>query len=67
MVSKPFFGFDFNIYEWLHYFFLNFTILQLFISNLENFKRLGWQEFVPAINKISNFLKIGNKKDLKKD
>lgn len=67
MVSKPFFGFDFNIYEWLHYFFLNFTILQLFISNLENFKRLGWQEFVPAIDKISNFLKIGDKKDLKKD
>lgn len=62
---KPLLGFTFNIYEWLHYFFLNFTILQLFISNIENFRRLGWEEFVPAIGKIGDFLNVGKK--LKKE
>ena len=64
--AKPFLGFSFNIYEWLHYFFLNFTILQLFTSCIENFRRLGWGEFVPAIDKISTFLKLENTKKDKK-
>lgn len=58
MSPKPVFGFSFNVYEWLHYFFLNFTILQFFISNIENFRRLGWSEFVPALDKIGDFLNI---------
>lgn len=62
ITPKPLLGFEFNIYEWLHYFFLNFIILQLIISNLENFKRLGWGDFIPAINKITKFLGIKDKK-----
>lgn len=53
---KLLFGFDFNIYEWLHYVFLNFVIIQYIISNLENFNRLGWDEFLPLIGKLSNLL-----------
>ena len=64
--AKPFLGFSFNIYEWLHYFFLNFTILQLFTSCIENFRRLEWGEFVPAIDKISKFLRLENTKKDKK-
>jgi len=63
---KDFMGVSFNIYEWIHYFFLNFTILQLFISNIENFRRLGWGEFVPVINKIAEFLKLEDKPKNKK-
>lgn len=64
---KPVFGYEFNIYEWLHYFILNFIILQLLISNLENFKRLGWGDMFPAINKITNFLGIKDKKKPKEE
>lgn len=58
---KSLLGFEFHIYEWLHYFFLNFTILQLIVSNIENFNRLGWSDFVPALDKISSFLNIKKK------
>ena len=62
IIPRPILGFELNIYGWLHYFFLNFTILQLIVSNIENFKRLGWDEFIPALGKISKFLKIKNNK-----
>lgn len=58
---KKIMGAEINIYEWLHYFFLNFVILQLLISNLENFNRLGWGNWFPAINKITKFLGIKDK------
>jgi len=65
IIPRPLLGFEINIYEWLHYFFLNFTILQLIVSNIENFNRLGWDDFVPAIGKIGSFLNIRKKgKDL---
>ena len=55
---KPILGWSFNYYEWIHYTCMNFVILQLFISNIENFNRLGWSEFVPLLSKLSKFLKI---------
>jgi len=61
IVPRPLLGFNINIYEWLHYFFLNFTILQLIVSNIENFNRLGWDDFVPALGKIGSFLNIKKK------
>jgi hypothetical protein len=63
--NKGFLGFQFNIYDWLHYLFYNFIILQLFISNLENFMRLGWGNFLPLISQLSSILKINQ--DKKKD
>jgi hypothetical protein len=63
---RGFFGFEFNIYDWLHYLFYNFIIIQLFISNLENFMRLGWGNFLPLISQLSNILKLNqdsNKND----
>jgi len=56
-----FFGLHFNVYQYLHYAFYNFVLLQLFISNLENFKRLGWNEYVPLLTKINTFLKLKSK------
>lgn len=55
---KPIFSWSFNYYEWIHYTCMNFVILQLFISNIENFNRLGWSEFVPLLSKLSKFLKL---------
>lgn len=64
---KPFFGIEFNIYGWVHYFFLNFIIIQLIISNLENFQRLGWGDFMPFINKLSKWLKLNQKDEVKNE
>lgn len=55
---KPILGWSFNYYEWIHYTSMNFVILQLFISNIENFNRLGWTEFLPLLKKLSKFLKL---------
>lgn len=55
---KPIFGWDFNYYEWIHYTFFNYILINLFISNIENFERLGWDEFVPVIGKLAEFLKV---------
>lgn len=63
--NRGFFGIQFNIYDWLHYLFYNFIIIQLFISNLENFMRLGWGNFLPIISQLSNILKINQ--ETKKD
>jgi len=60
--QRSFLGFNFNMYDWLHYLFYNFIIIQLFISNLENFMRLGWGNFLPIISQLSNVLKINQDK-----
>jgi hypothetical protein len=49
---------DVNIYKIFYYFLLNFTILNLIISNIENFEKLGWDEYVPLIKKLHSFLKL---------
>jgi hypothetical protein len=54
---KPIFGFNFNVYEWLHYAFYNYVIINLFWSNLENFKRLGWTEYLPILKYLAKFVK----------
>lgn len=64
--NRSFFGFSFNIYDWLHYLFYNFIIIQLFISNLENFMRLGWGNFLPLISQLSGILKL-NQQEKKND
>jgi phage-related holin len=59
---KPIFGFSFNVYEWIHYAFYNYVIIQLFISNLENFVRLGWDDFSPIIGKLASAIGIKKEK-----
>jgi hypothetical protein len=54
---KPVFGVTFNIYEWLHYGFYNYIIINLFLSNLENFKRLGWTEYNPLLRYLAQYVK----------
>lgn len=61
---KPIFGWQFNYYEWIHYTFFNYVIIQLFIGNIQNFNKLGWSEFFPILSKLKEFLKI---KEEKKD
>jgi len=54
---KPIFGVIFNIYEWLHYAFYNYVIINLIWSNLENFKRLGWTEYLPILKHLAKHIK----------
>lgn len=54
---KTFFSWSFNIYEWLHYGFYNFVLINLIWSNLENFKRLGWNEYIPILKQLSKYIK----------
>lgn len=54
---KPIFGIKFNVYEWLHYGFYNYIIINLFWSNLENFKRLGWTETLPLLRGLAKYIK----------
>lgn len=61
--SRPIFGVTFNLYDWMHYAFYNYIIIQLFISNLENFVRLGMDDFSPIISKLASA--IGIKKEKK--
>ena len=61
--NRSLFGIEINIYDWLHYLFYNFIIMQLFISNLENFMRLGWGNFFPIILYLNNILKLNQKKN----
>ena len=60
---KPTFGLEINYYEWLHYAFFNFVILNLFISNIENFARLGWGEFKPLLTKLKSWTTIKKEKE----
>lgn len=61
--SKPILGFTFNLYDWIHYAFYNYIIIQLFISNLENFVRLGWDDFSPMIGKLASAIGIKKQKE----
>ena len=54
---KPIFGVTFNVYEWLHYGFYNYIIINLFWSNLENFKRLGWNDYLPLLKYLDKYIK----------
>lgn len=54
---KPFFGIEFNIYEWLHYGFYNFVLINLFWSNIENFIKLGWDEYLPILKRLKKYTK----------
>jgi hypothetical protein len=67
MIVPPGAWLTFNIYEWVYYVFLNFTILQLIVSNIENFNRLGWDEMMPVLKRLSSILKLGKggKEDFK--
>jgi len=60
---KPILGWDFNIYEWLHYGFYNFALINLFWSNLENFIRLGWDEYLPLLNRLKPYVKQEKKNE----
>lgn len=54
---KTIFGLSFSIYEWLYYGFFNYIVINLFWSNLENFKRLGWHEFSPILKRLAKYVK----------
>jgi phage-related holin len=60
---RSFYSWKFNIYEWLHYAFYNFVIINLIWSNLENFKRLGWTEYVPVLKQLAKYMKDEPKKE----
>lgn len=59
-------GIDINIYSFIHYTFYNFVLVNLILSNIENFIRLGWEfkGFIPYVAKI---LKLKVYKDSTKE
>lgn len=63
---KDILGFDINIYSFLHYAFYNYVIINLFLSNIENFVRLGWEMggLTTWIAKRANLEVFKNKKDI---
>lgn len=62
IIIRPIAGIVFDIYDWIHYAFYNYVIIQLFISNLENFVRLGWDDFSPIISKLASAIGIKKEK-----
>lgn len=66
MEKKAVIGWEFNIYEWIHYTMLHYVLIQFLIGNLKNFKRLGWSEFIPIVNVLEKFL-INKSKSIIKD
>ncbi len=63
--NKPIFGININIYGYLHYVFYNYVLIALFISNVENFVRLGWKMngFIPLIAKRLNLEVVEKEKN----
>lgn len=66
-VMIPYTDVSLNFYLVIHYAFLNFTIINLFISNIENFEKLGWNEYVPLLKKLHSVLRLKKTKTNKED
>lgn len=65
MPVKEVFGYKLDYYSFIHYVFLNFTILQYMLSNLENFEKLGWEKNIPLAGKIRSILNFEKIKPVK--
>lgn len=47
-----------NPYVIVHYIFTNYVLINLIISNLENFIRLGWEDKYGITKKVAEFLNL---------
>jgi len=54
----PYMNWDFNFYWPIYYFFLNLTIVNLFISCVENCVKLGWEEYIPMLVWLKKILRL---------
>jgi hypothetical protein len=66
---QPYFGVEFNHFKWINYIFTNYIFVNLLLSILENFVRLGWNDRFGIINSIAegfNLHVLKKKKDERK-
>lgn len=61
-------GIDINVYAFIHYTFYNFVLINLILSNIENFMRLGWNfnGLIPHIARVLN-LKVYKEHEKEKE
>jgi hypothetical protein len=62
-VSPKILGFDFDIYAVVYFAWLNFVILQLLGSNIENFIKLGWDKNSMLIRLLAKIYNIKDKEN----
>jgi hypothetical protein len=56
-------GYEIDIYAFVHFAWLNFVILQLLGSNIENFIRLGWDKKSMLVRILAKIYNIKDKED----
>jgi hypothetical protein len=66
-VAPAIFGYEIDIYSFIHFAWLNFVILQLLGSNIENFIRLGWDKNSMLIRILVKIYNIKSKEDGRTD
>lgn len=65
--SPEILGYEIDIYAFVHFAWLNFVILQLLGSNIENFIRLGWDKKSMLIRILAKIYNIKDKEDGRTD
>lgn len=66
-VSPKILGYEIDIYAFVHFAWLNFVILQLLGSNIENFIRLGWDKNSMLVRMLAKIYNIKAKEDGRAD
>jgi hypothetical protein len=61
--SPEILGYELNIYAFVNFAWLNFVILQLLGSNIENFIRLGWDKKSMLIRLLAKIYNIKDKEN----
>jgi len=56
--SPELLGYEIDIYAFVHFAWLNFVILQLLGSNIENFIRLGWDKKLMLVRLLAKIYNI---------
>jgi len=62
-VSPKFIGFEMDIYAFVYYAWLNFVLLQLIGSNIENFIKLGWDKKSMLVRLLAKIYNIKTDED----
>jgi hypothetical protein len=57
-------GYEIGIYAFVHFAWLNFVILQLLGSNIENFIRLGWDKKSMLVRMLAKIYNIKDKENV---
>ena len=56
--ERPIFGFDVNLYEWVHWGFSNWVIVHMLLSVLENIIELKWDKHLPLVTVLAKLFNL---------